>query len=92
VVGVVGGIWDDDDRDYRVGQKTPRRVQDGRGGDATRVCLKQVALVLLAAAPGAGQQGSASGVLEHLADTLVCLGRALEVLVGADLLADLLTL
>lgn len=31
-------------------------------------------------------------MLEHLADTLVGLGRALEVLVGTDLLADLLTL
>lgn len=90
--GGIGG-WDDDDRDYREGRGTLRKVQDaGCGRDLTRVCLEQVALVLLAAAPGAGQQSSASGVLEHLADTLVRLGRALEVLVGADLLADLLTL
>lgn len=31
-------------------------------------------------------------MLKHLADTLVGLGRALEVLVGTNLLADLLTL
>lgn len=54
--------------------------------------LENHALVLLAAAPAAGKQSSAGSVLEHLADTLVRLGRALEVLVGANLLADLLTL
>lgn len=39
-----------------------------------------------------GKKRRASGVLKHLTDTLVGLCRALEVLVGADLLADLLTL
>ena len=38
------------------------------------------------------QQGSPSSVLEDLPDTLVGLGRALEVLVGTNLLANLLTL
>jgi hypothetical protein len=45
-----------------------------------------------ALAAAAGQESSAGCVLKHLADTLVGLGRALEVLVGANLLADLLTL
>jgi len=40
----------------------------------------------------AGQESGSGRVLEHLADALVGLGRALEVLVGANLLADLLTL
>ncbi len=47
---------------------------------------------MLVAAAAAGQESSASGVLKHLADTLVGLGRTLEVLVGTNLLADLLTL
>lgn len=54
--------------------------------------LEQVALVLLAAASAARQKGGTSGVLKDLTDSLVRLGRALEVLVGADLLANLLTL
>lgn len=53
--------------------------------------LQDQALVLLAAAFPL-QQGGAGGVLKHLPDALVGLGRALEVLVCADLLADLLTL
>lgn len=39
-----------------------------------------------------GKERGASSVLKHLTDTLVGLCRTLEVLVGADLLADLLTL
>lgn len=39
-----------------------------------------------------GQKRGARSVLKHLADTLVGLCRTLEVLVGTDLLADLLTL
>lgn len=55
--------------------------------------LQQLALALvLATVAAAREKGSAGGVLEHLADALVGLGRALEVLVGTDLLADLLTL
>lgn len=38
------------------------------------------------------QQSSASGVLKHLPDALVGLGRTLEVLVGADLLPYFLSL
>lgn len=48
--------------------------------------------MLLAAAPAAREQSGAGGMLKHLADTLVRLGGALEVFVGADLLADFLTL
>lgn len=49
-------------------------------------------LPVLSAATGARHESGACGVLEHLTDTLVGLGGALEVLVGADLLANLLTL
>jgi hypothetical protein len=45
-----------------------------------------------ALAGAAGQKSSAGGVLKHLADTLVGLGRALKVLVGTNLLANFLTL
>jgi hypothetical protein len=41
---------------------------------------------------GLGQEGSAGGSLEDLANTLVGSRRALEVLVGTDLLANFLTL
>lgn len=55
--------------------------------------LQNRALALLASSLAAAREkGSASGVLEHLADTLVGLGRALKVLVGTDLLANVLTL
>ena len=47
---------------------------------------------MLLGAAGLGEECGAGSVLKHLADTLVGLGRALEVLVGTDLLADLLTL
>ena len=43
-------------------------------------------MVLLAAAAGAGEQGSAGRVLEDLAHALARLGRAFEVVLGADLL------
>lgn len=75
-----------------------RRRQPGRKGaaGATREAevqapLQDQALVLLVA-PIPLQQGSTGGMLKHLSDALVGLGRALEVLVGTDLLADLLTL
>jgi hypothetical protein len=56
--------------------------------------LQKQALALLAGLlAGAGlEQSRAGGRLEDLADTLIGTGRALEVLVGTDLLADLLTL
>lgn len=38
------------------------------------------------------EQRGASSMLEHFADALVGLGRALEVLLGADLLAHILGL
>lgn len=57
-------------------------------GDGTS--LQDSALALLLAC--LGQKGSAGGSLEDFTDTLVGPGRAFEVLVGADLLADFLTL
>jgi hypothetical protein len=51
---------------------------------------KALGVVLLASL--AGQESRSGRVLEHLTDALVGLGRALEVLVGANLLADLLAL
>jgi hypothetical protein len=57
--------------------------------------LENQALALLVTATpatAAVQQSSAGSVLEDLANTLVGLGRALEVLESTDLLADLLTL
>lgn len=53
--------------------------------------LEDQALVLLATSFPL-QQGCASGVLKYLPDALVGLGRALEILVGTNLLADLLAL
>lgn len=60
----------------------------------TGCSLQDRALFLAAAAAGLGdlQEGSASGSLEDFLDTLICAGRALQVLVGANLLADFLTL
>jgi hypothetical protein len=42
--------------------------------------------------PATGEQSSTGSVLENFADALVGLGGALEVFVGTNLLADLLTL
>lgn len=47
---------------------------------------------MLLAAAFSLQQSSASGVLKHLSDALVGLGRTFEVLVGANLLPYFLTL
>lgn len=47
---------------------------------------------MLLAAAFSLQQSSASGMLKHFPDTLVGLGRALEVLVGANLLPYFLSL
>ena len=47
---------------------------------------------LLALAALAGQQGCTGSGFEDFADTLVGLGRALEVFVGTNLLANFLTL
>ena len=57
-------------------------------GDSTS--LQDSALLLALAR--LGQKSSAGGCFEDLTDTLVGTSRALEVLVGADLLADFLTL
>lgn len=67
--------------------------EDLKGPDreAARGILQNEALVLLAAGL-LGEKGGASCVLEDLADSLVGLCGTLEVLVGADLLANLLTL
>ena len=57
-------------------------------------CLENEALGLPVAPSAATsvEEGGTCCVLEYLADTLVGLGRALEVLDGTNLLADLLTL
>lgn len=47
---------------------------------------------MAAAGTVAGQESCARSVLEHLPNTLVGLGGTLQVLVGTNLLADLLTL
>ena len=47
---------------------------------------------LLALAALAGQKSSTRGRLEHLAHTVIGLGRAFEIFVGTDLLADFLAL
>lgn len=47
---------------------------------------------LLALSTLAGEQSSTGGGLEHLTHAVVGLGRAFEILVGTDLLADFLTL
>jgi hypothetical protein len=52
--------------------------------------LQDQALGLLLLFPG--EQGSSCGVFEYLPDALVRLCRALEVLLGANLLADILGL
>lgn len=57
-------------------------------GDGTS--LQDSALALLLAC--LGQKGSAGSSFENLTNTFVGPGRAFEVLVGADLLADFLTL
>jgi hypothetical protein len=58
------------------------------------VSLENHARTLLAASLALDglQESSASGSLEDFTHTLVGAGRALEVLVGTDLLADFLTL
>jgi hypothetical protein len=59
--------------------------------NAFEVDLKDAALVTLGSLL-ARHQGSSSRMLEHFANAFVGLGRALEVLVCTNLLADLLTL
>lgn len=78
--------------------RLPRKTSEGvdenpRGPDreAVRGILQNEALVLLAAGL-LGEKGGASRVLENLADSLVGLCGTLEVLVGTDLLANLLAL
>lgn len=67
--------------------------------DARAVCLypfedrdnlQNEALLALAAL--SSEESSAGGRFKHLTHTVVGLGRAFEILVGADLLADFLTL
>lgn len=52
--------------------------------------LQNQALFALSTLPG--EERGSRGRLEHLTDTLVRLGRAFEVLVGSNLLPDLLSL
>jgi hypothetical protein len=53
------------------------------------VALQDNALLLLLLL---GQESGACGVFENLTDTLICLCGTLKILVGANLLANLLTL
>jgi len=53
--------------------------------------LQNQALGLFLASPP-GEQGSPGGVFEYLPNALVCLCGALEVLLGTNLLADILSL
>jgi hypothetical protein len=59
-----------------------------KAGESTN--LQDAALLL--ALVGLGQESSTGGGLKHLADAFIGACRALEVLVGSDLLADFLTL
>lgn len=65
----------------------------GRSWNAfrVRVCLQDQAL-LVRLVGLAREESRAGGVLEHLPDTLAGPSRALEILVGANLLSNLLTL
>jgi hypothetical protein len=58
-------------------------------GGMVLAALQDQALVLLLLF---GQESCSRGRLEHLADAMVGLGRAFEIFVGADLLANFLTL
>ncbi len=66
-------------------------VMDGLAPGDTPA-LQHEALLVAALAAAAREQGRAGSMLKHLADALVGLGRALEVLVGTDLLANFLAL
>jgi hypothetical protein len=57
-----------------------------------RTRLQNKALLVAALAGGARHESSAGGVLKDLADTLAGSGRALQVLVGTDLLGNSLSL
>lgn len=63
-----------------------RSTKSYRSQDGTLSTALGAALAFL------GEKCRARGVFEDLTDTLARLGRALEVFVGADLLADFLTL
>lgn len=56
------------------------------------ILLEDHALPVLLSSGAARHERSPSSMLEYLADALAGPGGALQVLVGADLLADLLTL
>lgn len=70
---------------YRKLQRQATASNDGDGK-----CLENQALLLLLAS--ARQESGAGSVLEDLLDTVAGLGGTLEVLVGTNLLADILTL
>jgi hypothetical protein len=72
-----------------------RRSCCQQGTHPCRECmvrLENQALLVALASAASREESSASSVLEHLTNALVGLGRALEVLVGANLLTNLLTL
>jgi hypothetical protein len=61
-------------------------------GRKDRTCLQNKALLVALAAAGAGHEGGAGGVLKDLTDTVAGSGRALQILVGTDLLSNSLSL
>jgi len=86
IVGVV---------DIRLNPASQRVQGPDRQLKVSQVSLEDQALALLVAttpSSTAVEQRSPRSVLKDLANALVGLGRALEVLESADLLADLLTL
>lgn len=61
-------------------------------GRKDKTSLQDKALLVAALAAGAGHEGGTSGVLKDLTDTVAGSGRALQVLVGSDLLSNGLSL
>lgn len=60
-------------------------------GRKDKTCLQDKALLVAALAAGAGHEGGTSGVLKDLTNTVAGSGRALQVLVGSDLLSNSLS-
>lgn len=61
-------------------------------GRKDKTCLQDKALLVAALAAGAGHEGGTSSVLKNLTNTVAGSGRALQVLVGSDLLSNSLSL
>ena len=72
--------------------RSGERMCMGWAGTRRRTRLQNKALLVAALAGGARHESSAGGMLKNLADTLAGSGRALQVLVRADLLGNSLSL